>query len=149
MKVLTGVLGILLFAGATWAGNFTDNQNGTVTDNVTGLVWQQQDDGTQPIWYHAIDYCEGLTLASLTDWRLPNVKELESITDDSRNLPAIDITAFPNTKDYYWSSSSYPYAMSVAMGYDAAYAVDFTYGGYVGYSDTWSFHYVRCVRGGQ
>ena len=87
---------MLLFAGVILslskdvsAAPFTDNGT-TVTDQRTGLEWQKQDDGITRTWQAALDYCNGLSLAGHTDWRLPNIKELESITDDSRYIPAID-----------------------------------------------------------
>jgi len=113
----------------------------TVTDNVTDLVWQRQDDGTPRTWDNAISYCVGLTLAGHTDWRLPNEYELQSIVDYGRYSPVIDPTVFPGTNpDYYWSSSTY--------AYDTYYAlpVDF-YEGHVDYSGKTYTYYVRCVRG--
>jgi hypothetical protein len=41
-------------------------------------------------------YCAGLSLAG-TNWRLPSKAELETLVDDTRFNPAIDVTAFPNT----------------------------------------------------
>ena len=75
--------------------NFVDNGDGTVSDLATGLMWQKADDGTGKDWAEALDYAENLELASKTDWRLPNAKELQSIVDYSRspqtsNSPAID-----------------------------------------------------------
>ena len=64
--------------------NFTNNGNGTVSDSATGLMWQQADDGTKREFDAAITYCEALSLGGQTDWRLPNIKELQSILDYSR-----------------------------------------------------------------
>jgi len=77
------------------AGDFTDNGNGSVTDNNTGLMWQQGEGG-QMMWEDAITYCEGLSLAGFTDWRLPNKNELNSIIDYEKRLPAIDTNFFPD-----------------------------------------------------
>ncbi|MBI4687331.1 MAG: DUF1566 domain-containing protein [Nitrospirae bacterium] len=88
--VFTVALLLCCSAALSFAAPFTDNGNGTVTDNRTGLVWQQGEAG-QMMWGSALSYCEGLPLGGKTDWRLPNVKELESLTDDTRyNDPAID-----------------------------------------------------------
>lgn len=58
-------------------------------------------------WKSTLVYCEGLALAGNSDWRLLNVKELESLADDSRYNPAIDTTFFPGTNvSVYWSSTS-------------------------------------------
>ncbi|OFX19127.1 MAG: hypothetical protein A2041_15255, partial [Bacteroidetes bacterium GWA2_31_9b] len=75
--------------------DFVDNNDETVTDNATGLMWQKADDGTSRDWQGALEYAENLTLVGYTDWRLPNIKELQSIVDYSRcpsvtNSPAID-----------------------------------------------------------
>ncbi|PKN55000.1 MAG: hypothetical protein CVU56_23545 [Deltaproteobacteria bacterium HGW-Deltaproteobacteria-14] len=63
-----------------------DNGDGTVTDAATGLVWQrangQQSAGDlQFSWKEALAYCEALALAGHDDWRLPDVRELQSIVD--------------------------------------------------------------------
>ncbi len=96
--------------GQYTAQSFTDNGDGTVTDNKTGLVWQQGEPGNRT-WQDALTYCKGLILGGQTDWRLPNVKELESITDDNRYDPAIDTTYFPGAVasiyySIYWTSTS-------------------------------------------
>ena len=52
--------------------------NGTVTDTITSLMWQQTDGGEMTI-ENAIIYCNTLTLGGYTDWRLPNCHELFSI----------------------------------------------------------------------
>ena len=120
-----------------------------VTDNGTGLVWAAYDDeagcnnGGSLDWGSAITYCEGLTFAGQSDWRLPNIKELVSIVDYGRFSPAIDTAIFPTAKSRrYWSSttsaSSTGYAWFVYFG-----------NGYVGSSDKADTSYVRAVRGGQ
>ncbi|MGK5092169.1 hypothetical protein WDW89_09200, partial [Deltaproteobacteria bacterium TL4] len=44
------------------APSYTDNSNSTITDNVTGLLWQKQDDGKTRTWDSAGTYCTGLNL---------------------------------------------------------------------------------------
>ncbi|MGK5091012.1 DUF1566 domain-containing protein [Deltaproteobacteria bacterium TL4] len=122
---------------------------GTVTDNARGLMWQQTDDGTTRTWEAALSYCEGLSLGGFSDWRLPNVRELESITLDSTYSPAINTTYFQNTQsDYYlshyWSSTTLFDDTSIA------WIVNF----FNGKADSdglqkTSSGYVRCVRGGR
>ena len=118
------------------------NGDDTVTDTVTGLMWQQATDGERN-WETAISYCEGLTLAGYDDWRLPNRRELRSVADYSRTDPAINTTYFPDTlSSYYWSSTTYDYDT------DRAWYVHFYVGGgnYYFKSDS---YYARAVRGGQ
>ncbi len=144
IKVLILIVCFLLFACVdVMAGDFTDNGDCTVTDNNTGLMWQQGEVGYND-WEGAISYCEGISLAGYTDWRLPNIKELESINDDTLENPAIDTNFFPDAYvSYYWSSTTYANDSSRAQWvYFATGGVD------------WGFfkssnYYVRCVRGGQ
>jgi hypothetical protein len=63
--------------------------NGTVTDMKTHLVWQQRDDGMTRTWDSAGTYCAGLSLDG-EGWRLPTIKELQTIVDYSKTNPSID-----------------------------------------------------------
>ena len=121
--------------------SYTDNGNGTVTDNVTGFVWQKQDDGVSKTWADAGTYCDASTLGGYSDWRLPSLIELISIIDNGVHSPSINKTFFPGTiSSGYWSSTTYQsIAWSVIFG--SGYPSDaYTY---------FSGYYVRCVRGGQ
>ncbi len=80
------------------------NGDGTVADLATGLTWQQQ--GVVGNWPSAQNYCESLNLGGYSDWRAPNIKELESITDSSRWETAIDADVFPPVSDSYWVSTA-------------------------------------------
>jgi chitodextrinase len=122
--------------------SYGDNANGTVTDNVTGLVWQKQDDGTTMTWTAAVDYCEGLALGGFTDWRLPGDLELMSIVDYGRIDPAISVAYFTNTQQAYWSSTS------LASSPTMAWFVAFHAGNGVNSQDKTSPLAARCVRGG-
>lgn len=117
--------------------SFTDNGDGTVTDNNTGLMWQkcsvgQNNDstcsGTLSViyWYKASgtynweynptsqNVCGSLNLGGYSDWRLPSQKELMTIVDYEIPYPGptINTTYFPNTpstagSSNYWSSTTY------------------------------------------
>ena len=50
---------------------FRNNNNGTGTDTATGLMWQQTDGG-EMTFENATTFCENLTLAGFSDWRLPD-----------------------------------------------------------------------------
>ncbi len=87
--------------------HFTDNGDGTITDNVTQLVWQKVPNPNIFNWEQAISYAEGLTLASATDWRLPNIKELQSLNMDSASNPSVNTTYFNTIGIHnYWSSTT-------------------------------------------
>jgi len=73
---------------STVASTYTDNGDGTVTDTSTDLMWQQVSSSSKT-WKEALVYCEGLNLGGHTDWRLPNIKELQSLVDYSLRESAI------------------------------------------------------------
>lgn len=120
--------------------DFTDNEDGTITDIATGLMWQQADDGNTRDWENALSYAEDLNLAGYNDWRLPNAKELQSIVDYTRapditNSAAIDPIFFattfndpdgnPGQYGYYWTGSPHldgvdPYTSAVYIAFGEA-----------------------------
>jgi photosystem II stability/assembly factor-like uncharacterized protein len=69
---------------------FVDNQDGTVHDITTGLMWQKGNSERMSGWESELDYCQDLQLAGYSDWRLPNIRELETLINDTRNPPLID-----------------------------------------------------------
>ena len=96
--------------GAPWGDNaFQDNHDATVTDRATGLMWQQEDDGQPRDWSQALRYCETLKLAGYRDWRLPNVKELQTLVDYRYHDPAIDADYFrqQDKRGWFWSSTTH------------------------------------------
>lgn len=125
-------------AGCPTEGRFVDNGDGTVMDNCTGLMWQQEKAPGKYSWQEALVYCENLELAGSDDWRLPNVRELQSIVDYGRYDPAID-AIFDSDSSWFWSSTSALHPDSIAW-------VVIFYLGDV-YYETKSFHHsVRAVR---
>lgn len=95
-------------AGRQNEGRFLDNGDGTAMDIYTGLMWQKETAPGTYNWQDALIYCENLELAGHTDWRLPNLLELQSIVDFGRFTPAID-PVFEAWSGWYWSSSSFAY----------------------------------------
>lgn len=91
------------------APSFTDNSNGTVTDNITGLMWQKVDAG-EMTWDNAVAGAAALSLGGFTDWRLPTPAEAFSIMNHGRN-PALDSTYFQSnpsgTSQYWWTNDTY------------------------------------------
>jgi hypothetical protein len=133
--------------------SYTDNGNGTVTDNNTGLMWEQKtaDGGSRDrewtyTWKDALAYCEDLILGGFSDWRLPNPKELDRIVDLERSNPAVDTAYFPNTNNgFYWTGTT-----CVGCHKFKAFSYDFSDGTlYFGvkYRDgVYHENFTRCVR---
>ena len=105
--------------GVAWPSTrLTDNQDGTVTDHLTGLIWLKNAGCFTPALFAAAltdanqlasGAC-GLTDGSKAgDWRMPNMNELESIVDVSQSSPALpDGNPFTNlSNSIYWTSTSY------------------------------------------
>ena len=121
-----------------------------VTDRATGLEWQDnsQVKWTKKKWIDAITFCENLSLNLYTDWRLPNQKELLTITDRSEYNPAIDTSVFQNiatsTSTYtpsYWSSTTRE-PLERIQAWHVSFKIGHSY-----YNDkNNTSEYVRCVR---
>lgn len=121
--------------------SYTLNGDSTVSDAVTGLMWQRQDDGVERTWSDAGQYCVNLSLAGYGDWRLPSVRELASIAHYENPLSAIDAVYFPDAYGGpYWSSTV------TAQEPGWAWFVDFGTGE-VSYGSQTPYRRVRCVRG--
>ncbi|WP_027186517.1 DUF1566 domain-containing protein [Desulfovibrio inopinatus] len=118
--------------------SYTDNGDGTVTDNLTGLMWMQADDGEKRIWDDAVTYCEDLALAGYSDWRLPSQHELFQIVDKGKSNPAIN-PVFTTNLSMYWTSDTYA-SLSVYAWYMCFYD------GVTLYNSKRYHNGVRCVR---
>ena len=141
--------------GVAWPDpRFTDNGDGTATDNLTGLVWTQNQSclGSGRVWGDAVNCCNlladggcGLSDGSaIGDWRLPNVRELQSLIDYGNHSPALPTGhPFTNTGDWHWTSTSY----ADNSGY--AWNIQMDLGGVVAHSKNTGMNHVGCVRSGQ
>lgn len=152
-------------AGAAWPEpRFTNNGNGTVTDNLTGLIWLRNancEDAAGEItktggflnWADSLTWSNNLASGKcgLADgsqagqWRLPSIRELKSLIDRSKNYPAALPAGHPFTNiqtDRYWSSSTYVHST------DRAWSVQMVDGHLLHYNKAGSI-YVWPVRGGQ
>jgi hypothetical protein len=100
--------------------SFVDNEDGTLTDRLLGLTWMRcsigqiwnQDesrcdgDASELNWQQALQAAHGYVYVNQLGWRVPNIKELSSITERSCVRPAINETLFPNTpSDDFWTST--------------------------------------------
>lgn len=100
---------------------FVDNGDGTISDEATELMWMQDDNGEGKNWEEALTYAENFEFAGHSDWRLPDVKELQSILDYSHSpgttqsaaidplFNASEITNEAGQSDYacYWSGTTH------------------------------------------
>ncbi len=137
-------------AGAT--PSYTDNGNGTITDNVTKLMWEKlSDDGSihdKDLNFTGMLAAAGKAttlntalFAGHNDWRLPNRRELESIIDLGRSNPAVNpvfhtgcvggctvLTCSCTHTQVYYTSSTYfgytPASWKVVFGSGDIYAGD-------------------------
>jgi hypothetical protein len=122
--------------GAPWpSSRFTNQYNGTIKDNLTGLIWTADGNAPGPLvcnpgvsmaWNDAFGYVSCLNsngYLGYADWRLPNVNELESLVH-AGSAPIVywlnsqGFANLPEPPSYYWSSTSY------ACSADLAWYVD-------------------------
>lgn len=114
-------------------------------DNLTGLIWQDPLTTETKTFAQAIAYCESLTTGfgqSINDWRLPNVKELQSLIDFGSAFPALpDNYPFTNVINApYWAST-------VRVDNPGeAYTIDTAFGETIAYDKSIT-RWVWCVRG--
>ena len=101
--------------------SLNDVGSGRIVDARTELIWMQNDSGRGMTWEDALAYCEDYEVPYLDDWRLPSVKELQSIVDYSRSPDTTDSAAidpFFNTTSitneagqvdypYFWSGTTH------------------------------------------
>ncbi len=158
--------------GVAWPNpRFTDNGDGTVTDNLTGLIWLKDAncDGAKT-WSNAIVWANDLYDGCMDcggtdndcglsdgsgagDWRLSNVQELQSLVHYGYHAPALPNTAgtgqwtegdpFISVQStYYWVSTTYAHSTSVAWDGHLSY-------GSVSYDNKSDVHYAWPVRGRQ
>ena len=125
----------------TISNHFTDNGNGTITDNLTQLVWQKVSNPNLFTWENALVYAEGLNLATASDWRLPNIKELQSLNDETVSNPSVNTTFFPTIGAHnYWSSTSLPNQTTKAWYWSTIFGI-------TTYDTKTNTNFVICVRG--
>lgn len=118
------------------------NSNTEVKDKKTGLIWQRCSLGqtwnttsciSNAVTYHWVDALQAAKNIG-GGWRVPNIKELDSLIEQACYSPSINEVIFPNTQSgSYWSSSPFT-------------GVGFTYGSVSGSGFNDAYLYVRLVR---
>jgi hypothetical protein len=129
----------LAFKASTPKSQFIiDDENGTVTDRKTGLMWPRCELGktwekstktcsgevTRDGWREHLEGVEEYSLAGFDDWRLPNLHELMSIVETQCSSPALNAHLFPGRTSYYYdgyvtnspNGSSYVWAVNLFSG---------------------------------
>jgi len=128
-------------SGAPNIASYSDNGDDTITDKVTGLMWQKTVSSRRNVWEDAVAYCATLTLAGHGDWRLPTRVELISLLDlEKETPPNIDDIFVATPPSDFWTSSTFAddptfYAWSVTF-----------YGGAVSTAQKIAMSFSRCVR---
>ena len=129
------------FLPSSARAEFKDNGDGTVIDTATGFIWQQSDDVTLRNWKDALSYCEKLKLAGYSNWKLPNIRELETLIDRTRTYPALDPAFDIHSNTSYWSST--PLARSPSAGLIVSFDKGTVWANSESVFST--THYVRCM----
>ncbi|MFI3137363.1 MAG: DUF1566 domain-containing protein [Methylococcaceae bacterium] len=159
MKIKLLLLLLCLFAGNAFAtpttptSDFIDNRDGTVTHKTTGLTWMRcalgqtwtgsACSGTASTYTYDQAVALTGTFAGHSDWRVPNIAELQTLVERENMNPTINTDLFPNSHSQtFWSSS--PYVGSTNYAWD----VDF-YDGDVGRDLILRSLPVRLVRASQ
>ena len=123
--------------------HFINNGNGTITDNLTGLIWQGIPTADTLTWEQSLVYADALSLNDANDWRLPNIKELFSINDETLINPSLDANFFNVfNAQKYWSSTSLPNETTKAWYLDTQYGI-------TTHDFKTNKHNLICVRGNQ
>ena len=139
----------------TPTNRFTINNDGTVSDTKTGLTWKKCSEGQSGVdcrmgaaatytWQGALQQAQSVNnnggFAGYKNWRLPNMKELDSIVEKQCIDPSINLVVFPESQSsLYWSSS--PYAVSSSGAWPVYFNVGYSY-----YRNKNYNYFVRLVR---
>jgi len=90
--------------------HFKDNGNGTITDVITGLMWESKPSIKKMNWYEAMDYAKNFRLAGYSDWRLPTEPEYHKLiehSDRTNKAVWLNVNGFRNVLPHrYWSSTT-------------------------------------------
>jgi hypothetical protein len=109
--------------------NFQDNQDGTVTDRASRLMWQKGGSSRPMTWQDAKAYAEKINregLGGYSDWRLPTVEELASLMESSwKNSDLFIDPVFDKTQRYCWSMDTRDRDRAWKANYHMGFFLDF------------------------
>jgi len=134
---------ISVSAPVTTSAKFSRNSTTEIVTNLTsGLKWQDNSAAkTQMSWYDAGTYCSNLSFQGLTNWRLPNRAELETLIDNTRpQSPYIDVVFvnIPTSFAGYWTSEESSTTNAYYFNFGTTVVMS-------NYTKTSTLIYVRCV----
>jgi hypothetical protein len=122
---------------------FAKLTDGTVYDSLTNLIWQKTPYADTLTWEQALTYADTLTQAGYSDWRLPNIKELQSIQDNTAINPALNTNYFNVFgRKKFWSATTLSNRTTSAWYFDTQFGIT-TYQTKTSRLNTW------VLRGGQ
>lgn len=106
------------------SSRFQDNGDGTATDMLTGLTWLKALQADTLSWEQALWLADSSTAAGKSDWRLPNIKELQSVSDQGLVLPCISnkLLSFVGNRKF-WSSTTLPNQNTKAWYLDTRFGI--------------------------
>ena len=146
MKKILVVVCMVLFLGSivsveyAAADRIVKNNDGTVTDTDTGLMWADKDNGSNINWFSAKSYCEGYSGGGKSGWRMPTVDELWNLYINKANRSMITFT-----EQYVWASETRLTKFVTVAAY-----IDFRFGKVVEYSQSLNVdHRALPVRSGK
>lgn len=113
--------------------DFVDNGDGTITDRVTGLMWEKGGSQSELLYYQAKSYISRLNkerFAGYDDWRIPTIEELLSLLERNVKDGALFIDSrFNENQAECWSSDSYQSGYVSALT-TLGFTLDFSTGMY-------------------
>lgn len=112
----------------------------TVTDRSTGIMWQAGVSPTTLTWFNALGYCNDLVLEGYDNWRLPDIRELQTLISEGYYNPTAESAHFGTGAPTLWSSSSFERNFG-----SNAYAIRLNDGALTSYGKT-SAYSARCIR---
>lgn len=102
-------------AGKPWPSPRFSVYADTVADHMTGLTWMKRADAAgRPVsWQEGRDLTDRMsreTACGFSDWRMPHIRELESLVDLGAHSPALaGKDLFRDIRDFYWSATTSRY----------------------------------------
>jgi hypothetical protein len=132
-----------VYSSTVLPSRFTNNSLLTALDNVTGLMWQKSIMKDTLSWEDALRYADSAMTGGYSDWRLPNIKEMQSINDAKLIGPSINSNYFNNSGvKKYWSSTTLPNQTAKAWYLNTQFGV-------TTYDNKTVKHNLICVRSNQ